>query len=91
MGDDVQNHQAVLYTATCGNLMSQYNLFTVVMHGGSENKLTGAVARIASHQSGRCCAPAARLKNGPARKATRNFLHVLLRVAAIDTEGVQLH
>src|SRR5258706_11233475 len=61
------------------------------MHARAENEFTGIVTRITSHQSRRGRTAAARLKDGPAGEATRYFLHVLLCVAAINPEGVQLH
>src|ERR1700686_3940858 len=91
MRDDIQDHQAVLYSSAGGNLVAQHNLFAVVMHAGSENEFSREFARIPSHQSSRCRASAARLKDGPASEATRNFLHVFLCVSAINAERVQFH
>src|SRR6266436_3480537 len=91
MRHDIQHHQAILDPATSGNLVTEDDFFAVVVHPGSENEFTGVVTRIPSHQSSRGCAPAARLKDSPAGKATRDFLHVLLRVSAIDAARVQFH
>src|SRR5258708_5155934 len=91
MRDDIQNHQAIFDSAAGRNLVAEHNLFAVVVHGRSENELTGVVPRVSSHQSGCSRATAARLKDGPTGEATRYFLHVLLRVSAINTERMQLH
>src|SRR4029079_8240563 len=46
---------------------------------------------VARHHRVRRGSTAARLEDGPTRKTTRHFLHIFLRVAAIDSERVQFH
>ena len=95
MRKDVQHHQSIFLTAARRNLVAEYNLFAVVMHAGPINERAGLCAqhlrqpRI-NHRLGRGTCTARR-DDRPSRKAARNFLHVLLGVAAIDAERVQLH
>ena len=65
------------------------------MNCGPENKCAGFGAQHVSHRaihhSLRGSTGAARSNDGPTREAARDFLHVLLRVTAVDAEGMQLH
>src|SRR5439155_24602128 len=69
-------HFLAIFLAAAGlDRVAQHVLFTVVVHPRIE-----AVA-----------AALTRLRDGPARKAARHFDDVLLRVAAVHAERVQLH
>src|SRR5437868_15203459 len=75
MREDVYNHLAVLDPAAGWNLAAQYGLLAVVMHPGTKNE-TASLSR-----------PIKR----PAGEASGYFLHILLSVAAFDSERVKLH
>src|SRR5262249_48615179 len=101
MREDVEHHQSVFHSATRGDLVTKNRLLAVIMCARIEEESTGSplhglahssVALIsARHDSGHCGRAAARLEDGPTGKATRDFLHVLLRVTTIDSERVQFH
>ncbi len=71
--------------------MAQYGFFTVIMRPSVKIKRAGIFTRRWSHRSIGRRACTARRKNGPTREAASYFLHVLLCIAAIHTQGVQFH
>src|SRR5690349_7138936 len=101
MREDVEHHQSIFHSATGRNFVTEYYLLAIVMRAWIEEERAGralhglAQSSVAltgvRHDRGNCGSAAARLKDGPTGKATRHFLHVLLRVATIDSERVQLH
>ena len=74
-GQNVEHLFTITDAAARGYLYAEDGLLAVVVH-----------SRVVERQ-----ALYLRFLNGPARQAAGNLLHVLLRIAAIDTEGVQLH
>src|SRR5215213_6683519 len=91
MGQDVEHRQTVFHSTACGNLVTEDGLLTVVMKSGVKEERAGSSTTRFTHHRVHCRGAAARLEDGPTRKATRYLLHVFLRVAAIHAERVQLH
>ena len=95
MRDDVQHHQAVLRSTTRGNLMTEHDLFAIVVRARIEKEFARIRAQTVGQAAVRDClgrgAGATRGKDRPTREAARDFLHVLLGIAAIDAQRVQLH
>src|SRR5438874_10686266 len=71
----IQHPLAVSDTTAGQNFVTEHEFLAVVMQSGAIKKQTLLVW----------------LLDGPSRKAARDFLHVLLRVAAVNAERVQLH
>src|SRR5437764_1371448 len=91
MGQNVEHHQSIFDSAASRNLMTQDDLLTVVMHASIEEERAGlASCHLAQHPI-HGYAATARLEDGPTSEATRDFLHVFLRVTTINSEGMQLH
>src|SRR5260370_41586139 len=72
---NVQHSLAVGDAATGKNSVTEYDLFTVIVQTGTAEKQSLLV----------------RLLNRPSGKATRDLLNVILRVAAVHTQRMQLH
>src|SRR5215216_6465277 len=88
---DIEHHQAIFDAAACGNLVTENYLLAVVMHACVEEERTGIATARFTHHRIRCRSATARLEDGPTGKTARHFLHVFLRVAAVDSERVQFH
>src|SRR5205085_759422 len=84
----VQDLLAVLHASAARNLLAEHNLLAVVVEARREEEGAGAAVL-----SGVVAvdAAAARLVDSPAGERARNLLHVLLRVAAVNAQRVQLH
>src|SRR6185369_12853165 len=91
MGQDVEHRQPVFDSTTGWDLVTENCLLPVVMHARVEEERTGISATGFTHHRIHGRSATARLKDGPASKAARYFLHVFLCVTAIDAECVQLH
>src|SRR5262249_26495335 len=72
---DVDHHLAVLLATAGGNLMTKDGLLAVVVHERSEHK----------------AAALSRPIDRPPGETSRDFLNVLLGVAAVDSDRVKLH
>src|ERR1051325_4090580 len=88
MREDVQHHEPVLDAAARRNLVAEHYFRAVVVHSRGKVERPGL-----ARQSARAphVSSAARVDDRPARKAARNLLHVLLRIAAVNAQRVQLH
>src|SRR6516164_9420882 len=75
MDENVEHLLTVLFAVARGNSDAQYDLFAIVVQPRIENEFGVAL----------------RLVDGPAGEAARYFDDVLLRVAAVHAERVQLH
>ena len=64
-----------VFDSTRGDSLSKYKFLALIMNARTENEFSGS----------------ARTFDAPARKCARNLLHVLLRVTAVHTHGVQFH
>src|SRR6185369_7510127 len=91
VGKDVEHHQSVLDSTAAWDLVTENNLLAVVMRTCIEEECSGIPSRAVAHYCVERRGAAARLKDGPTSEAPRNFLHVFLSVATVDTERVQLH
>ena len=95
MRQNVEHHQSILLSSARGNLVAKHNLFTVIVGQGSKAKRPGVLTQhfqsTPVHAGIRRDSGAARRYDCPTGKAPRHFLHVLLRVTALNPEGVQLH
>src|SRR5688572_17499415 len=89
--ENVEHLQTVIETAARGNLVTEHDLLAVIVCSRVEEKRTRNPARGLASQRVYSRRAATRLKDGPTCKATRNFLHVFLRVTTVDTERVQFH
>src|SRR5438552_482854 len=89
VGKNVEHHQAVFESAPGGDLVAQDNFFAVIVSARIEEKVAGILAQYirpwsVCHRLGDSGA-AAGCEDSPARETTRNFLHIFLRVATVDT------
>src|SRR5262245_5378358 len=91
MGQDVEHHQAIFHPAPRRNLLPQNSLLAFVVRAGIEGKRSGSLACRITRQSVRCGGPTSRLNDGPTGEAAGYFLNILLGVATIDSQRVQLH
>ena len=80
MRENVQDHQAVFHTAARRNLVAEHRLLAVVVQARIEVRLSGFAIVHAERR-----ASATRSIDRPTREAACDFLHVLLRVAAINS------
>ena len=75
--------------------MPQHDFLSVIMNSRPENKCAWIIANHVRHSRVHYClrsrARTPRSNDGPTRETARDFLHVLLRIAAVDAERVQLH
>src|SRR5436309_10800310 len=91
MGQNIEHHQSILEATAGRNLVAQDYLLTIVVHACVEEEgARRATCSLTQHRIRRCGATA-RLKDGPTSETARDFLHVLLRVATINSEGVKFH
>jgi len=74
-GQDVEDLLTVLLSAAGFDPVAKHQLLAVVVHP----RLEAEAAALAG------------VRDGPARERARDFLYVLLRVAAVDPERVELH
>ena len=74
-GQDVEHFLAIVLAAAGLDLVSEHDLLAVVVHARLELE----------------AAALPRVRNRPTRERARHFLHVLLRVAAVDAKRVQFH
>ncbi len=74
-GENVQHVLAVFPTTARFDLVTEHDLLARIVHSRLEAE----------------AATLARTGNGPTGKAPRHGDHVVLRVAAVDAERVQLH
>jgi hypothetical protein len=72
--DDVEHLLAVLHAASGGEPLPKHDFLAGVMHRGPKDEAPTA----------------ARLFQRPARECARHVVNVLLRVSAVDAEGVKL-
>ena len=72
---NVEHFQAILDAAARGDFHAEHDFLTVIVESFIEIEATAPL----------------RLANGPAGEAARHFGNILLRVAAIDAEGMQFH
>src|SRR6185369_10153531 len=91
MGQDVEHRQPVFDATTGGDLVTEHRLLAVVVYARVEEERACVATTGFTHHRVHGRTTAARLKDGPTSKAARDFLHVFLGVAAVDTECVQLH
>src|SRR6185369_15316334 len=91
MGQDVEHCQPVFNSTACGDLVTEYGLLAVIVYARVKEERPGVSTTGFTHHRIHGSATAARLKDGPTGEAARHFLHVFLRVAAIDAESMQLH
>src|SRR5678815_1321026 len=92
MREYIEHHQAILHPAPRRNLVTENNLFAIVVCASIEEETAcTSSGSFAAHQCVRGSSTTAWLKDCPTSKAPRDFLNVFLRVAAIDTKRVQLH
>src|SRR5690348_16496474 len=87
----VEHFESVVDATAGGNLLSEDDLFSVVMSACVEEERAGNAPRRFASQRHSAGGAATRLKDGPTGKATRDFLYVFLRVTAVDAERVKLH
>src|SRR5262245_23480772 len=73
--ENVEDSLAIRDATAGKNLVTEDNFLTVIMQSGPIQKQSLLV----------------RLLNGPAAEASRYFLHILLRVSAVDSERMQFH
>src|SRR5205085_5198382 len=91
MGQNVEHHQSILEATACRNLVAQHDLLAIIMHACVEEEgAWRATCSLTQHRVRRC-ATTARLEDGPTSETARDFLHVFLRVATINSEGVKFH
>src|ERR1044072_3028444 len=91
MRKDVEHHLAVFDSAPRRNLVAQHYLLAVVVDALVEEERTCIATCAFTHHRIHGSITAAWLEDGPAGKSSRDFLHVLLRVTAIDAECMQFH
>src|SRR5687767_4124851 len=75
MDENIDHLECIFLASASGDLHAKYGFFALIVHEGV--KLEAAAT--------------ARIPYGPAGEASGDFSDVLLRVAAIHTERVQLH
>src|SRR5258708_3986032 len=95
MRKNVEHHQSVFFAATRRYFVTQYDFLAVIMNGRPESERARIITNHVGHPRINYClssgARTSRSNDGPTRETARNLLHVLLRVAAVDTQRVQLH
>ena len=95
MRKNVEHHQSVFFAATRRYFVTQYDFLAVIMNARPKNKRARVIANHVGHSRIHYClssrARTPRSNDGPTGETARNFLDVLLGVAAVDTQRVQLH